>query len=165
MSKLSRRAARRNAAALVALEQSFVNAATILNPITKENTIVPKNTVATIPAARGSYAKVAKRDAKGRILPKNGAKKSYIQQILESDPITPASPTMQNGQEGLTFDIQKLKKGGWVTVATISTTKKGRPLTSENDAVRYGRGVFGTRPRNGEATSSKSGKRFRAVKV
>jgi hypothetical protein len=62
------------------------------------------------------------------------------------------------------YAIYVLKGNRWVLRTTLETTPKGRALTSENDALRYGYGIRGTRPRLGECTSA-SGKRFKAVKV
>lgn len=62
------------------------------------------------------------------------------------------------------YAIYVLRGNRWVLRTTISHTPKGRELKNENDAVRYGYGCRGTHPRKGEAMS-KSGKRFKAVKV
>lgn len=128
---------------------------------TQTTTIIPSSrkdtpmSKVTTKKARGNYAKTAARDEKGRILPKNA---TTMPKAAKVKPITDTQ-----------YDIFVLKGKDWVKRTTIITTPKGRPLKNEHDALRFGYGVFGTRPRKQtdgsvEATA-KSGKRFRAVKV
>lgn len=66
------------------------------------------------------------------------------------------------------YNILVLKGKTWVVRTTIDRVNRAdgtsRPIKDANDAIRYGYGIYGTRPRQGQATS-KSGKKFRAEAV